>query len=222
MEERNPVNNKVWFIADMHILHKKILYHQPNRIELMNLNDQEDIEGHANYMVNLWLNTVQRNDHVYVLGDFIFANKEESLKMLHKLKSTGCHIHLIVGNHDRSIAKMCNMFDSIDLIKLVEFKKENYPFLDHDLHVVMCHYPMKSWQRKAYGSLMCHGHTHDNSLWENDGPDLAVNVGFDAQLAEYNLISLEKLYDWYKTKLNGLGPREYIEKVTQENDRFIR
>lgn len=221
-ENQEIVNYNVWFTSDLHILHKNILHHQPKRIELMGLKDKDDIEGHAKYIIDLWLNTVKRHDHVYVLGDMIFSSQQDSIKVLHKLKSTGCHIHLIVGNHDKSIQRLYNMFDSIDLIKVVDFKKSNFPFLEENISITMCHYPMKSWPRKAHGGICCHGHTHDNSPWENDGSDLEVNVGFDAELAEFNLISLEKLYGWYKKKLNGLSPKDYIQKVTDEDPTFIR
>ena len=34
--------NNIWFIADLHIGHKNILFHQPNRIEPMSLKDDKD------------------------------------------------------------------------------------------------------------------------------------------------------------------------------------
>lgn len=222
MEKLEIIKNNVWFIADLHLLHKNILHHQPQRIEAMGLEGKDDIEGHDQYIVDMWLNTVKRNDHVYVLGDFILSNQQKSIMMLHKLKSKGCHIHLIVGNHDQSTQKLRNMFDSIDMMKVVDFKKTNYPFLDNDICMVMIHYPMKSWPRKPYGSICCHGHTHDNSPWEHSDTELQLNLGLDAKMSQYKLISLEQINDWYKTKLNGLSPREYVDKITKEDPTFIR
>ena len=49
-----------------------------------------------------------------------------------------------------------------------------------------------------------------------------INVGLDAPMANYGLINLKDIYKWYKSKLNGLTPREYIEKVSKENPSFVR
>ena len=55
----------VFFLADLHIGHKNILFHQPNRIEGMSLKDKKDIEGHDAYIVNMWLSQTKENDHIY-------------------------------------------------------------------------------------------------------------------------------------------------------------
>lgn len=215
----------VWFISDLHIAHKNILRHQPKRIEVMSLKDDDDIESHDKWIIDMWLKTVKRNDHVYVLGDMILSSQRNSLYILHKLKSTGCKIHLIIGNHDKSTQKLPTMFETIDLIKVVDFKKSVFPFLDEDLPVVMCHYPMVTWPRKAVGALHLFGHIHANAPRINFGVtegDLMINVGLDAPMANYGLINLKDIYKWYKSKLNGLTPREYIEKVSKENPSFVR
>lgn len=189
----------------------------------MRLKDEEDIDGHDKYIKEMWLNTVKRGDHVYVLGDLIMSNRDSAVKILHSLKKTGCHIHLIVGNHDKATEKLTNMFNSIDLIKVVDFKKTAFPFLDEDFTCVLCHYPMKSWPRKTYGAVNLYGHVHANSPWiDTDTDDLCLNVGLDTPIANYQLVSLEQVYDWYKNKLNGLTSREYIEKVSTDNPKFIR
>ena len=221
--ERNQNNMSVWFIADLHIGHKNILHHQPERITSMGLKDAEDIEGHDNYIIEKWLSQTKRHDHVYVLGDMIMTNQQEAIKILHKLKSNGCKIHLIVGNHDKSIQKMGNLFESIELIKIALFKKSVFPFLEEDLQIVMCHYPMKTWPNKCRGSLMLHGHTHDNSPWEHDGSDdLQINVGFDCPIANYGLISLEDIYQDYKAKLKGFTPKRYSDEMCKVNPKYIR
>lgn len=213
----------VFFIADLHIGHKNILHHSPQRIDVMGLKDKDDIEGHNEYIINLFHTQVKRNDHVYILGDFILSNQENARKIIQKIKSKGCKLHLIVGNHDKSTEKMFNDFESINLIKVANFHKNVFPFIEEDnFQIVMCHYPMKSWFNKCRGSLMMSGHTHWNSPWEMDGDDLCLNVGFDNPMCGYQLFTLEQVYGYYKSKLNGLKPTEYIEKVTKENKFFIR
>lgn len=214
--------NKVFFIADLHLSHKNILSYQPNRIEAFGLADNKDIENMNEAIIDMWLSMTKRHDQIYVLGDFIMTNIYDSMKMLHRLKSNGCKIHLIVGNHDKATKSMNNMFESMSLIKVQTFKKNMFEFLDNDLTVVMCHYPMKSWPHKAHGSLHLYGHTHDNSLFEMDNNDLSFNVGLDVPYMNHRLISLEEIYEMYKKKLNGMTPKAYIEYVSKTDKTFIR
>lgn len=217
------MNKRIWFCADLHLCHKNILKHQPNRIHQMNLQDENDIDGHNQYIVNMWLSKTQKDDEIYVLGDmFMGVSQETALYYIDKLKSNGCKIHLLVGNHDKAIRNMINKFDSINLIERVVFNKDDFSFLQNTLEVIMSHYPMKSWEGKCRGSLMLYGHVHDNSLWIDDGEDLTFNVGLDNPICNCSLISLEAINEIYHRKLNGLTPRQYIKKITDENKFFIR
>ena len=190
--------NNVFFTADLHIGHKNILKHQPNRIEYMGLSGVDDLSGHDKYIFDMWHSTAKRGDLVYILGDLTLSKAEESYKILQNLKKHGCKISLIVGNHDKSILSYPEMFENMTMLKLYKFKKNVYPFLDDTFKCVMCHYPMLSWADKAHGSVCLHGHTHNNSPWENKGCDLRLNVGLDTDFAQCKLVSLEQVYAWYK------------------------
>ena len=222
MDTKDKVQYNIFFISDLHICHKNILNHSKERVGAMNLKDNTDIEGHDEYIINMWLNQTKRGDHIYVLGDFIMSNQQESIKILNRLKSNGCKIHLIVGNHDKSTQKMYNMFESIDIIKVVNFKKTMFDFLEEDFQIVMCHYPMKSWFNKCRGSLHLYGHIHWNSPWVDESDDLCFNVGYDNPMCNYKLFTLEQVYDYYKKRLNGLSPKEYSDKISQINKEYIR
>ena len=217
------MNYNVFFIADLHCCHKNILHHSKERVSAMNLKDDNDIEGHDEYIINLFHNQVKRGDHVYILGDFIMSNQETSRKIIQRIKSKGCKLYLIVGNHDKSIEKLYNDFESIDLIKVANFKPNMFPFIEEEnFQIVMCHYPMKSWFNKCRGSLMMYGHIHWNSPWTDEGTDLSLNVGFDNPMCNYQLFTLEQVYEYYKKKLNGLTPKEYSDKISEIDKTYIR
>ena len=216
------MEKNIWFTSDLHLGHKNILKHQVNRIAQMHLKDENDIEGHDKYIINMWNEKVQPNDEVYVLGDMTMGSQQTALHYIDKLKSKGCKIHLLVGNHDKSIRNMVNKFDSINLIKREIFKKNDFPFLSNDFEVIMSHYPFKSWEGKCRGSMQIYGHVHDNALWIDESEDLTFNVGLDNPICNCQLISLEELYGIYLKKLNGLNPKEYIKKITEDNKYFIR
>lgn len=221
-----------YIISDIHLGHKNILNHQPNRLPYVKAYAEEhNIEdlnvAHDEWMIDLLLKITKRNDNVYVLGDFIMSNQQEALKILNRLKSNGCKYHLIVGNHDKSIQKMFNMFESIDLIKVVTFKPTAFPFIKEDemFQCVMCHYPLATWFNKCRGSICLSGHIHDNSPWIDNGVnplDLAFNVGFDAPLASMGLIPLEEIYDAFQKKLGGIPAKDYADWATEKDNKFIR
>lgn len=224
------VNYKVYFISDLHIAHKNILNYSKGRLGFVEEyktehNIEDNMEAHDKWIIQMIRKTCNRGDHLYVLGDFILSNQEHSMKILNEIKKCGLVLHLIVGNHDKSTQRMHNMFNSIDLIKVANFHKSAFPFIEEEnFQIVMCHYPILSWFNKTRGSLHLYGHVHDNAPWVDDenNPNLMFNVGFDTPFANYGLIPLEKIYERYKAKLNGLKPKDYIEKVTKECDHFVR
>lgn len=224
-EVKNDELSNVWFISDLHIGHKNIIRHQAARKKIMGLKDEDDVETHDKYILDMWNRTVKRGDVVYILGDLIMMNKEQTRKVLHKMKANGVKIHLVVGNHDKSSQKLPEMFESMEQIKVVDFKKSVYPFLDEDFPVVMCHYPMTTWPRKANGALHLFGHVHQNAPFINFGVtegDLMLNVGFDAPFANYGLINLTTVYKWYKHKTSGNKPKQYIDLFSAINPNFVR
>ena len=216
------MGKNIWFCADLHLGHKNILKHQPNRVKSMGLKDDKDMEGHNKYIIEMWLSKTKEGDDVYVLGDMIWSDQRTALYFIDRLKSNGVKIHLLVGNHDKAIHNMTNKFDSISLIKRTVFKKNEFPFLNNDLEVIMSHYSFKSWEGKCRGSMMLYGHVHDNALWVDEDDDLCLNVGMDNPLFNCQLVSLEEVYQIYLKKLNGDTPKEYIRKITEKNKYFVR
>ena len=174
------------------------------------------------YIYKMWDDTVKRGDHVYLLGDVFLGERIGAWKCIQRLKKKGANIHLIVGNHDKNIPKFNNQFASIDYIKTVTFKKTVFPFLDEDFRVCLCHYPMVSWPDKCRGAALIYGHVHSNyPFLDEETDDLMVNAGFDAPLAHYKLISLEQVWRYFKNKRGDLSALKYVNKIREENPKFI-
>ena len=222
VQKQEPKPYNVYFIADTHIGHQNILFHQPNRIKDLNLKGADDVEGMNEYIYKMWDDTVKRGDHVYLLGDVFLGGRVGAWKCIQRLKKKGANIHLIVGNHDRNIPKFNNQFASIDYIKTVTFKKSVFPFLDEDFRVCLCHYPMVSWPDKCRGAALIYGHIHSNyPFLDEETDDLMVNAGFDAPLAHYKLISLEQVWRYFKNKRGDLSAVKYVNKIREENPKFV-
>jgi calcineurin-like phosphoesterase family protein len=112
-------------------------------------------EMHAALIEN-WNDIVTKNDTVYILGDMAFLPSFSMKPILKKLKGTK---HLIIGNHDGSWLNKINpsdFFESVSAIATIDDEHRNKYH-----HVVLCHYPMLSWDGKEGGAIHIHGHLHN-------------------------------------------------------------
>lgn len=132
----------IYYIADTHFGDERVmcLAHRPFKtVEEMN-----------EIMINNWNRKVKQNDHVYIVGDVAFSDFDAQ-SVLCRLNGAK---HLIVGNHDSGLSqKVLDMFDSISMIKKIE---------DNGKSVVLCHYPLLSYENSIYGGYQVFGHIHNN------------------------------------------------------------
>jgi calcineurin-like phosphoesterase family protein len=131
-----------------------------------------------------WNDTVTPEDEVYHLGDVgqWFKGVSWLEEVLPKLNGKK---YLIPGNHDRrllrDIKKYFEILPPIHNIKLT--LEEVGP-----VSLVLCHYPIWSWEGMFHGSIHCYGHTHAHV------PELhraAVHVGVDTN--NFRPISIEEI-----------------------------
>lgn len=213
------MEQKIFIISDIHFYHKNILKHCPERQKICDANDENDVESWDKWMIEKWNTTIGKKDIVYILGDFIFGSQESARKLLDKLHGKK---FLILGNHDKGVDKLENYFEQITQQKLVTFKKSNFDFLDEDFQVFMCHYPMVTWASKHYGVINTHGHCHGRLDDYNEAStDLRVDVGIDGKLANFNFITLEQLYRYFKEKTKGEKFIHYAMEKKNENSMVI-
>jgi calcineurin-like phosphoesterase family protein len=149
----------IWFTADLHLLHPKI-------VDICNR--PTTIEEHDKWIIDRINSKVDKKDHLYILGDVSMADKTKTDKLLDKINGNKS---LILGNHDNNI-KSSTRFGEITTIKDFNFNSESYP----NMHIVLCHYPIASWNRKVFGAAHLFGHCHGR--FQNTG--LSFDVGLDA------------------------------------------
>ena len=105
-------------------------------------------------IISKWNEKIKYNDTVYVLGDVFYGNKTAPQAVLEKLVG---HKHLIVGNHDYSILlknkAALDCFESVSPLLKID---------DNDRMVILCHYPIITWDKKHYGSYHVYGHVHSH------------------------------------------------------------
>ena len=140
-------------------------------------------------LISNWNSVVTKNDLVYHLGDIGFASHNKLREIIERLNGK---IHLIQGNHDKwkVMKKLGDLFVGVDNYKEIkhQYEKELY-------HICMMHYPITSWNRSYYGSLMLHGHLHKKI----QTPIIRqMDVGVDTEFANYYPILLDDIIKYMR------------------------
>lgn len=133
----------VLYTSDLHFGHANIIRfdHRPFL----------DVDEMDRFLIQMWNHRVQPEDHVYILGDFCYRNKQPEEWYLRQLKG---HKHLIIGNHDWNLLnneKAMSYFESVDKLLYIN---------DDGNGVQMCHYPLAEWNHMMNGSYHVFGHIH--------------------------------------------------------------
>ena len=96
-----------------------------------------------------WNATVGRGDVVWHLGDFALGPAVARAGVL--LDALAGEKHLIAGNNDPASVRALAGWASV----------ADYAELELDgAHLVLCHFPFRSWSGMAKGALNLHGHSH--------------------------------------------------------------
>lgn len=138
----------IYYVSDLHLGHSSAI-NMCNRpylsVEQMNEN-----------LIEKWNNKIKKNDIVYFLGDFSMKlSKERVLDYLARLNGVK---YFLKGNHDKwSFLKEAkekgliqDYFDS--------YKEIN----DNGRFVILCHYPLVTWNGMYRNSYHLYGHVHQN------------------------------------------------------------
>lgn len=155
------MSEDIYFTSDTHFGHKNIVHIGRGR-------PWDDVEAMNEGLIERWNDRVRKQDRIYHLGDFSFANREITEGILRRLNG---HIHLICGNHDRVLDGLLKG-DTSGLVASYQDYKE---IKVGDQRIVMFHFPILSWHQAHYGSWHLHGHCHGNLDFDN-GPMLDVGV----------------------------------------------
>ena len=129
----------MFFTSDTHFHHSNIIKYCGRPFS-----SSEEMDE---VLISNWNKTVGKKDIVYHLGDFAFLKGENSQKAFYSLKDRlNGNIVFIKGNHDHYPPTL-RWFDLFEL----KINKQ---------HIVMCHYPMMTWNKAHYGSFHLFGHVH--------------------------------------------------------------
>lgn len=139
--------SKTYFISDTHFGHANLV--RLARTEFA------DIVRHDMTIRQNWRDTVGKDDEVWMLGDFAYRCGYALEPLLRDLPG---HKHLVMGNHDhmwiKQNPKALEQFESVQQMAEIDL---------NGLHLFLCHYPMVEWNMSRHGSILIHGHIHNNT-----------------------------------------------------------
>jgi len=154
----------LWFTSDTHYMHKNMCkgvtrwdISTPEKLD--SVRDFETLEEMNDALVNNINNVVDENDYLFHNGDWAFGGFEMIEEFRSKINCK--NIFLTIGNHDHHIRRNKNnvrkLFSDVyrmeDLYITSSVKK-------HSEHIILCHFPILSWENMRSGSIMLHGHQH--------------------------------------------------------------
>lgn len=166
----------IWFAFDTHFGHSN----PRTGIGIIQFCNRpfSSIEEMDAKMIENWNSVVSSKDTVYV-SDFAWRNHNHYIMAIKGKKI------LIRGNHDKISQDILKNFTEIHDIKGITIDGK---------YIVLCHYPMRSWNGKVYKSWHLHGHCHGRL---DDEQFLAIDVGVD---------------DWKYAPVNYDTIREILQK----------
>lgn len=160
----------IWFTADLHFDHAKILTHQDRGVETVEEMNERIVEN--------WNAVVANRDEVWVLGDFFLGRAVDAGGWFHALNGRK---HLVVGNHDSKAVQRLP-WSSVDVLR--EWRQKPH-------RAVLCHYPLLTWAAAHHGVWMLHGHSH-GSLTSTRTTRMDVGVDCHPEFRPFNLTEIEE------------------------------
>jgi calcineurin-like phosphoesterase family protein len=100
-------------------------------------------------MIARWNETAAPDDEVWHLGDF--AVRQPAARMAELLAALAGIKHLVVGNNDGPATTGLSGWASVQHYAEIETE---------GLWLILCHYPLRTWNRIGRGALNLHGHSH--------------------------------------------------------------
>ncbi len=157
------------------------------------------IKEHDDYIIEMWNKTVSHKDRTIIVGDFAWKNHAYYLDRLNGKKV------LVIGSHDKMSQMDRQLFSEIH--ELYSSK-----ILEH--FFVFSHCAMRTWERKHYGSINIHGHSHGRlpPIPEIRQMDVSVDV-----LPNMAPLPIEYII-WRMDKIDYRNEPDHLA----HNDRYVR
>ena len=177
--------HKIFFTSDTHFYHSNIIKYCDRPFG--NKHDMNE------ELISQWNTIVGDNDEVYRLGDFSLGSPKVTEEVLDRLKG---RIHLIKGNHEKSVLRNKSTRDRFESIQdVLKLKVEDDDCSSGYQDIFMSHYAHRVWDKSHHGCWHLYGHSH-NGL-EDIEWGKSMDVGVDSY---YHLFGKYTLFTYNDIK----------------------
>jgi len=167
-----------YFSSDFHIGHENVIKFSNRPFK--------DVEEMDKKIVDMVLDTVKKGDEIFFLGDLGFHPSPAIDRLFRELPKK-VNFNWIIGNHDKKVLNHYKQFtNKLDFIMETHITTEI-----GKQRIVMCHYPMLTWNQSFRGAWQLFGHHHANGHEKNLLPNILTGKMFNVNL-EFNDY---KMYD---------------------------
>jgi len=173
----------LFFTSDHHFGHANIIRYCDRPFS-----STEEMEEE---MSRKWNEIVGPKDIVYHLGDFTLGGLEDAMRYFSMLNG---EVRILDGttHHDSRW-----MDDAYSMAKPIGTKTNHVLTLSRmtvlervaEVPIVLCHFPFAIWDRKHYGAIHLHGHSH----CQYQAPGRIMDVGVDCN--DFYPVSLEQVLE---------------------------
>jgi calcineurin-like phosphoesterase family protein len=185
----------IFFTSDLHFLHKNIIkYNRSSYVE--NVDEMNEL------IINTINAKVGAQDTLFILGDLILGKIAKGIELLKRINCK--NIHIVPGNHDDS-----RLLRKLEELNIATVHSALYETTLFNKRVVMCHYPMVSWNRMHHGAWHLFGHTHGSY----EGLGRSVDVGWDSY---YNIFGKPGV--WSFTELEEYMNKQEFESLCHHSE----
>lgn len=157
----------IFFTSDTHFGHGNIIRYcnRPFRTS-----EEMDETLFAN-----WQAVVRPQDTVYHLGDVAFGNREQVFATMERFRRLPGRKFLVPGNHDHRYPELIALGFAEVLPPLVSVAA-NSGAAGGNARLVLCHYPLQTWDGVFRGARQLYGHVHGRIPANRLQCDVGVDV----------------------------------------------
>jgi calcineurin-like phosphoesterase family protein len=198
----------IWFTADLHLGHGNILKYcnRPHlNAEEKRLAAQDargrwrvsdaTVKYHDESLLDAINSRVDTRDTLWVVGDFCMGGRQEAEGYRARIRCQD--VRLVRGNHDRHGSELA--FEEVIEAGMVRVEGQD---------IWLCHYPLRTWNKRFHGSWHVYGHVHGHFEAEDRAnlSWLTKDVGVDA--CDYRPWSFAELREYMAPRLDEFYRRK--------------
>ena len=195
--------NNVIFWSDTHFGHRCEQWDLP----LWKTRGFNSIEEHDEIIIKRWNAIANQHSTFFHLGDFMFGRDtvQRFKDIVHRLNFET--LYLMPGNHCSGWKQnfeehVRNVWD-VSCNKRVVFIPNYVETYVNEQPIVMCHYPLASFNGQGKGSWMLHGHCHGNLYKSEIGPILYKTKIVEIGIEKFpNPLTFGDLKNFFKDREN--------------------